>query len=50
MLIQDNLEFVNFGRLPIVLYTDATVERAFAHRTGVGRLKHLDVRYMWVQE
>ena len=50
LLIQDNLEFVNFGRLPIVLYTDATVARAFAHRTGVGRLKHLDVRYMCVQE
>ena len=36
--------------MPFVLYTDATVARAFAHRTGVGRLKHLEVRYMWVQE
>ena len=50
MLIQYSLEFVGFGKVPIVMYTDATVARAFAHRTGVGRLKHLDVRYMWVQE
>ena len=50
LLIQDNREFVSFGRLPFVMYTDATVARAFAHRTGVGRLQHLDVRYMLVQE
>ena len=49
-MIQYNLEFVNFGKAPIVMYADATTARAFARRTGVGRLKHLDVRSMWVQE
>ena len=50
LLIQFNLEFVGFGRLPIVIYTDASVARQFVHRKGVGRMKHLEVRYLWLQD
>ena len=50
LLIQFNLEFVGFGRLPIQLLTDATVAKQFVHRKGVGRMKHLEVRYMWLQQ
>jgi hypothetical protein len=49
LLLQYNLEFAGFGLLKIILYTDATVCRQFAHRVGVGRMKHLDVRYCWLQ-
>ena len=41
---------MNFGRLPLVMYTIVAAFPAFAHRTSVGRLKHLDVRCVWVQE
>ena len=44
------MEFVGWGKLPIVLNTDATVARQFVHRQGVGRMKHLDLRYMWLQD
>ena len=29
--------------------TDASVAKAFVHRLGVGRMKHLDVRLCWLQ-
>ena len=38
------------GLLPIVLHTDADVARAFCHKRGVERMKHLDVRQCWLQE
>ena len=41
-LMQYNLEFCG-----IVLHTDADVARAFCHKRGVGRMKHLDVRHCW---
>ena len=49
-LMQYNLEFRGMGLLPIVLHTDADVARAFCHKRGVGRMKHLDVRHCWLQE
>ena len=49
-LMQYNLEFCGMGLLPIVLHTDADVARAFCHKRGVGRMKHLDVRHCWLQE
>ena len=50
LLVQFNLEFAGLGLLPIVAHTDATVARQFAHRKGVGRMKHLDIRLMWLQD
>ena len=44
-LMQYNLEFCGLGLLPIVSHTDADVARAFCHKRGVGRMKHLDVRH-----
>ena len=49
-LMQYNLEFCRMVLLPIVLHTDADVARAFCHKRGVGRMKHLDVRHSWLQE
>ena len=49
-LMQYNLEFCGMGLLPIVLHTDADVARAFCHKRGVGRMKHLVVRHCWLQE
>ena len=49
-LMQYNLEFCGMGLLPIVLHTDADVARAFCHKRGVGRMKHLDVRHCSLQE
>ena len=48
-LMQDNIEFCGVGLLPIVLHTDADVATAFCHKRSVGRMKHLDVRYCWLQ-
>ena len=48
-LMQHNLEFCGMGLLPIVLHTDVDDARAFCHKRGVGRMKHLDVRHCWLQ-
>ena len=34
--------------LDFIVYTDSS-SKAFAQRRGVGRLKHVDLRYLWVQ-
>ena len=44
-MTQYNLELCGMGLLLIVLHTDADVARAFYHKRGVGRMKHLDVRH-----
>ena len=49
-LMQYNIEFCGMGLLPTVVHTDADVARAFCHKRGVGRMKHLDVRHCWLQE
>ena len=41
--IQFILEFIGFGCVPIHLHTDATTAKAFMHRRGAGRMKHIDV-------
>eukprot|EP00971_Amphidinium_carterae_P289775 5754136-Amphidinium_carterae.2 len=32
------------------LYTDATVAKSLAARQGLGRIRHLEVRYLWLQD
>ena len=49
-LTQYNLELCGMGLLPFVLHTDASVVKAFCHKTGDGRMKHLDARHCWSQE
>ena len=47
---QTILEFVGFGCLQIQLHTDASAAKSFMHRRGAGRMKHIDIRYMWMQD
>ena len=35
--------------LDFIVYTDSSSAKALAQRRGVGRLKHVDLRYLWVQ-
>ena len=32
------------------VWVDSTAARAVASRTGLGKVRHLEVRYLWVQE
>lgn len=50
LLIQENVQFVGFGKLPIESRVDASVARQFVHRKGAGRMKHIDTRLMWLQQ
>jgi hypothetical protein len=34
---------------PIVLHSDSSAARSFASRRGLGRMRHLDVRHLWLQ-
>jgi hypothetical protein len=34
---------------PIALYSDASAARSFASRRGVGKMRHLQVRHLWLQ-
>ena len=49
LFVQKIFEFLDFGLLPIEMWIDSSSARAFAHREGVGRMKHLDTRYLWLQ-
>ena len=33
-----------------VLFIDAKVAEHILHRQGIGKLKHMDVAYLWVQD
>jgi hypothetical protein len=34
---------------PIVLHSDSSAARSFASRRGVGKIRHLEVRHLWLQ-
>jgi hypothetical protein len=36
--------------VPVQCFCDSSAARGIAHRTGVGKMKHLQVRQLWVQE
>ena len=43
--------FMDVGvRLAIYVHTDAEAAKGIASRTGLGRLRHIAVHYLWVQE
>ena len=48
--VQFILEFIGFGLLPVRYLTDATAAKAFTHRRGAGRVKHIDIGFMWLQD
>ena len=35
---------------PLEIMTDATAAKGIASRRGLGRTRHIDVHYLWVQE
>ena len=38
-----------FVEEPLRLFTDSSAARAFAARRGVGRMRHVEVRHLWLQ-
>ena len=43
--------FMDIGiRLAVYVHTDAEAAKGIASRTGLGRLRHIAVHYLWVQE
>jgi hypothetical protein len=36
--------------LHLRIWVDSTAARAVASRTGLGKVRHLEVRFLWVQE
>ena len=43
------LEFMVRDRAAIELFTDSSSSRAWTHRSGIGRLKHINTRRLWIQ-
>ena len=36
-------------QVSVVLYTDSTAARGIIHRAGLGKLRHLETGYLWLQ-
>eukprot|EP00971_Amphidinium_carterae_P010712 211639-Amphidinium_carterae.2 len=49
LLIQQALAFYGHA-LKIVLYTDSIAALGISKREGVGKLRHLDLRLLWIQD
>ena len=41
---------IGFPGLPLVVRTDSTAPKWICNRKGVGKVKHLDLRELWVQD
>ena len=50
LLLQEVLMFVGLGHYEIEIKVDSSAAHAFFHRRGVGRMKHLDSRILWLQD
>ena len=42
--------FLTKKNTSVVVVTDSSSGKAFAQRLGVGRLKHVDVKFLWIQK
>ena len=43
--------FADMGvRVGVEIHTDATAAKGIASRRGLGKVRHLEVQYLWVQE
>ena len=43
--------FADMGvRIGVEIHTDATAAKGIASRRGLGKVRHLEVQYLWVQE
>eukprot|EP00913_Durusdinium_trenchii_P016912 g15900.t1 len=47
--VKDLWQFLSRRPVLIKAVTDSSSCRAFAERLGVGRLKHIDIKYLWMQ-
>ena len=50
LLLRDVLRSVQYGTLKIYAYSDSSAARGIASRRGVGRVKHLELRELWLQD
>ena len=50
LLLQEVLMFVGLGHYEIEVKVDSSAAHAFFHRRGVGRMKHIDSRILWLQD
>ena len=47
--VKDLWQFISKRAVLIKAITDSSSCRAFTERLGVGRLKHIDIKYLWMQ-
>ena len=50
LLLQEVLMFVGLGHYEIEVKVDSSAAHAFFRRRGVGRMKHIDSRILWLQD
>ena len=50
LLLQEVLMFVGLGHYEIEIKVDNSGAHAFFHRRGVGRMKHIDSRILWLPD
>jgi len=48
--LREVAEFLFFQAIRLQLHTDSSVAKSIGSRSGVAKLKHLDVRSLWLQE
>ena len=50
LLLQEVMMFAGLGHYEIEIKVDSSAAHAFFHRRGVGRMKHIDSRILWLQD
>ena len=50
LMLQEVLMFAGLGHYEIEVKVDSNAAHAFFHRRGVGRMKHIDPRILWLQD
>ena len=50
LLLQEVLMFVGLGHYEIEIKVNSSAAHTFFHRRGVGRMKHVDSRILWLQD
>ena len=50
LLLQEVLRFAGLGHYEIEIKVGSSAAHAFFHRRGVGRMKHMDSRILWLQD
>ena len=50
LMSQQILQPIGFNKLDLSLLTDSTAAKGIANRSGSGKLKHLDIKDLWLQD